>query len=93
MSSDKLSDDDLRLVRWLIAGHQNERDEDVQKLFNKCGRILESKTQYGIAQSDWGQARIAVKQIAYTVKNGDATLQLLMDDNVQTLEQYFIAPP
>ncbi len=41
-----LSEDDLRLVRWLIAGHQNERDDDVQRLFRKCGRILESKKKH-----------------------------------------------
>ncbi len=45
MSTPTLSDDDLRLVRWLVAGHQNERDADVQKLFRKCERIIESRHQ------------------------------------------------
>ena len=38
-----LTDDDLRLVKWLIAGHHNERDEDVQALRAKCERILEQR--------------------------------------------------
>jgi hypothetical protein len=39
----EFNDEDMHLVRWLIAGHQNERDEDVQRLFRKCQRILESR--------------------------------------------------
>ncbi len=45
MARDNLTDDEVRLVRWLIAGHQNERDADVQRLFRKCERILESRHQ------------------------------------------------
>lgn len=38
-----LTDDDLRLVKWLIAGHPNERDADVAALRAKCERILEQR--------------------------------------------------
>lgn len=38
-----LTDDDLRLVKWLIAGHPNERDNDVQALRAKCERILKQR--------------------------------------------------
>jgi hypothetical protein len=38
-----LTDDDLRLVKWLIAGHPNEKDEDVQALRAKAEHILEDR--------------------------------------------------
>lgn len=40
-----LTDDDLRLIKWLIAGHPNERDADVQALRTKCERILEQRKE------------------------------------------------
>jgi hypothetical protein len=43
--ADELSNDNLRLVKWLIAGHDNQMDDDVQRLRAKIDRILEHRAQ------------------------------------------------
>ena len=41
----ELTYDEMHLIRWLIAGHPNQKDEDVQKLNRKMERLLNKPTK------------------------------------------------